>query len=108
MRALSVVLAMVLCLCTGALSVQVNVEEQSFPLESVKDLVELLDLDDGDTELPQENVEEACKDPLLPKVFQRVCREEGTYDVFSELVKIISSADSCERCSNPACTGCKN
>ncbi|KAL7407906.1 hypothetical protein ABVT39_015468 [Epinephelus coioides] len=45
MRAISVFLVLVVCVCRGALGVQVKVGDKSFPFEAVKQLKELLDLD---------------------------------------------------------------
>uniref|UniRef100_A0A3Q1B2M7 Guanylate cyclase activator 2B n=1 Tax=Amphiprion ocellaris TaxID=80972 RepID=A0A3Q1B2M7_AMPOC len=105
MRALDgVVVVIVLCLCTEALGVQVNVEGVSFPLEAVKQLKKLFNLDEKIPELTKKNVEDVCANRDLPQVFKPVCQEEGRQAVFSKLVRI--PLDVCEICSFAACTGC--
>ncbi|KAF0035532.1 hypothetical protein F2P81_013290 [Scophthalmus maximus] len=84
MRSLSVVVLLVLCVSSGA--VQVKVGDRSFPLEAVKQLKELMDLDDDiSPRLSETSVMAACSNPLLPQVFQTVCRGKGTGVVFSRL-----------------------
>uniref|UniRef100_A0A3Q1CGY0 Guanylate cyclase activator 2B n=1 Tax=Amphiprion ocellaris TaxID=80972 RepID=A0A3Q1CGY0_AMPOC len=105
MRALDgVVVVIVLCLCTEALGVQVNVEGVSFPLEAVKQLKKLFNLDEKIPELTKKDVEDVCANRDLPQVFKPVCQEEGRQAVFSKLVRI--PLDVCEICSFAACTGC--
>uniref|UniRef100_A0A3B5AU84 Guanylate cyclase activator 2B n=1 Tax=Stegastes partitus TaxID=144197 RepID=A0A3B5AU84_9TELE len=106
MRALSVVLVMVLCLCTGALGVQVNVRGKSFPLKAVRQLKELMTVNDASIELTQKNIEDVCTDFRLPQVFWLVCHqyEMDRFYVFSKLV--FNHLSECEICSFPACTGC--
>uniref|UniRef100_A0A3Q1FKG7 Guanylate cyclase activator 2B n=1 Tax=Acanthochromis polyacanthus TaxID=80966 RepID=A0A3Q1FKG7_9TELE len=104
MRALSVILVVVL-LCTGALGVQVMVGDRSFPLEAVKELKELMDLDEMNPQLTKDVVEDTCADPLLPQVFESVCADEvERKPVFYELV--FQNIDQCETCSFDGCTGC--
>uniref|UniRef100_A0A3P8TMX7 Guanylate cyclase activator 2B n=1 Tax=Amphiprion percula TaxID=161767 RepID=A0A3P8TMX7_AMPPE len=88
MRALSVVLVMVL-LCTGALGFLVKVRDRHFPLQAVKELKELMDLDEKNPQLTKKVVEEVCAKPLLPPVFRAVCDNEVERKaVFYELGKV--------------------
>uniref|UniRef100_A0A4W6DIW4 Guanylate cyclase activator 2B n=1 Tax=Lates calcarifer TaxID=8187 RepID=A0A4W6DIW4_LATCA len=84
MRSLCIVL--VLCVCSGALGVQVKVGDRSFPLEAVKQLKELMDLNDNvSPHLAETSVTAVCANPLLPQVFRTVCQGKGTGIVFSRL-----------------------
>ncbi|XP_059185862.1 guanylin-like [Centropristis striata] len=107
MRVLSVVLVLVLCACTGALGVQVKVGDMTFPLEAVKQLKELTDLDDNvSPHLAETSIVAVCSNPILPQVFRPVCQERGAGIVFSTLMFMITPVDPCEICAYPACTGC--
>lgn len=65
-----------------------QVGERSFPLEAVKRLKELMDLDDyTNPYLDETRVAAACANPLLPQVFQSVCQAKGTDLIFSRLGK---------------------
>lgn len=57
-------------------------------MEAVKQLKELMDLDDHvSPHLDETSVVAVCTNPLLPQVFRAVCQAKGTGIVFSRLGK---------------------
>lgn len=59
-----------------------------FPLEAVKQLVEMMDLDVGvSPHLSETSTVAVCANPLLPQVFRPVCHAKGAGLVLSELGK---------------------
>uniref|UniRef100_A0A8C9ZUL1 Guanylate cyclase activator 2B n=1 Tax=Sander lucioperca TaxID=283035 RepID=A0A8C9ZUL1_SANLU len=65
-----------------------QVGDRSFPLEAVKQLMELMDLDDNvSPHLAETSIVAVCTNPVLPQVFQPVCQGKGAAIVFSKLGK---------------------
>lgn len=65
-----------------------QVGDRSFPLETVKQLKELMDVDQSvSPRLAETSVVAVCANPLLPQIFHPVCQGKGAGIVFSELGK---------------------
>lgn len=63
--------------------------DRSFPLEAVKQLKRLMNLDDDVSRpLAETSVVAVCAHPLLPQVLRPVCQEKGAAAVFSKLGKV--------------------
>lgn len=72
------------CFCPFAL----QVGDRSFPLEAVKQLKLLLDLDTHvNPHLAGTSIAAVCDNPVLPQIFQPVCQERGAATIFSGLGK---------------------
>lgn len=61
--------------------------DRRFPLEAVKQLKKLMDLDDfnASPHLAETSVAAVCTDPLLPQVFRPVCHGKGAALTLSRL-----------------------
>lgn len=65
-----------------------QVGERSFPLEAVKQLKQLFNLnDDASPHLTEASVVSVCGHPLLPQIFRPVCQGKATDIVLSRLGK---------------------
>uniref|UniRef100_A0A673CJY2 Guanylate cyclase activator 2B n=1 Tax=Sphaeramia orbicularis TaxID=375764 RepID=A0A673CJY2_9TELE len=63
------------CLCNTVLSCCFQVGDRSFPLEAVKQLKELMNMDDHiSPHLAETRAASVCANPLLPLVFRPVCQ----------------------------------
>lgn len=71
-----------------SLFVPLQVGDRSFPLEAVKQLKEMMDLDeDVSPRLAETSAVAVCSNPLLPQVFRPVCQGRGAGITFSQLGK---------------------
>lgn len=73
--------------CFPSLS-PIQVGNRSFPLEAVKELKEMMDLEeDVSPRLAETSIVAVCSNPLLPQVFLPVCQGRGAGITFSQLGK---------------------
>uniref|UniRef100_A0A3P8TX21 Guanylate cyclase activator 2B n=1 Tax=Amphiprion percula TaxID=161767 RepID=A0A3P8TX21_AMPPE len=90
--------------------VLLQVEGRRFPLEAVKQLKKLFNLDEKIPELTKKDVEDVCANRDLPQVFKSVCQMNHyaciLFFFFSLLCfPVRIPLDVCEICSFAACTG---
>lgn len=64
-----------------------------FPMEAVRQLVEMMDVDKGvSPHLSETSIVAVCANPLLPQVFRPVCHAKGAGLVLSELGKNVQKS----------------
>ncbi|XP_006123699.1 guanylin-like [Pelodiscus sinensis] len=99
---------MLLMLAHSSQPVYVKEGEFSFPLEAVKKLKELLDVDARSKPhmMARTSFIPVCSRPELPKEFQDVCKREDVPLIFHRLNLAVQDIDICEICANAACAGC--
>ncbi|XP_072888611.1 guanylin-like [Hemitrygon akajei] len=82
--------------------------DYTFPLEDVKQLWALMDTQAKDNPAVASSASTGlCHSSELPKTFQSVCTSKDADQVFLRLGRLAQQADSCEICSQPACSGCE-
>uniref|UniRef100_A0A3Q4MLD3 Guanylate cyclase activator 2B n=1 Tax=Neolamprologus brichardi TaxID=32507 RepID=A0A3Q4MLD3_NEOBR len=87
------------------LSLSPQVGDKSFPLEAVKQLKKIMELDEKfGPHSDAHTFKTVCANPLVPQVFRPVCQKDEEVAVFSNLMVI--NMNECEICANPACAGC--
>lgn len=74
--------------CNLFWDIPLQVGDRSFPLEAVRELKELMELEDGlNPHLAETSSAAVCAHPLLPQVFRPVCQGKGAGIIFSRLGK---------------------
>ncbi|XP_005917928.1 guanylin-like [Astatotilapia calliptera] len=93
------------CVCGVPQGLWVRVGDKSFPLEAVKQLKKIMELDENlGSHSDAHTFKTVCANPLVPQVFRPVCQKDEEVAVFSSLMVI--NMNECEICANPACAGC--
>ncbi|XP_032755021.1 guanylin [Rattus rattus] len=108
----------VLCLL-GALAVlvegvTVQDGDLSFPLESVKQLKNLREVQEPilmshkkfAVRLPKPVAAELCSQPAFPEALRPLCEKPNAEEILQRLEAIAQDPNTCEICAYAACTGC--
>ncbi|EHA99301.1 Guanylin [Heterocephalus glaber] len=79
----------------------------SFPLESVKKLKDLREIQEPAVEGRRKLVAlPLCSHPGFPEELRLVCREPNAPDILHRLEAIAQDPSTCEICAYAACAGC--
>ncbi|XP_053433321.1 guanylin [Nycticebus coucang] len=86
----------------------------SFPLESVKKLKDLRELQEPRAgklrklePTPGESVvPEVCNNPMFPEELKPLCKEPNAEEILQRLEGIAEDPSTCEICAYAACAGC--
>ncbi|XP_026788634.3 guanylin [Pangasianodon hypophthalmus] len=108
MKTIILIALLLTTLCLVSEAVQVQDGENSYSLESVKVLQQLLDSSSvpkqQNPRLVKTSYSAVCGNPTLPQEFIGLCRQSDSALVFSRLAAM--PTDVCEICAYAACTGC--
>ncbi|XP_054427567.1 guanylin [Pteronotus mesoamericanus] len=79
----------------------------SFPLEAVKKLKDLQDLQEPNgRSFYRPVVPTLCSYPNFPKELKPLCKERNARQILQRLEAIAEDPSTCEICAYAACTGC--
>ncbi|XP_044092315.1 guanylin [Neovison vison] len=79
----------------------------SFPLESVKKLKDLQELQEPHTRKSGgPAVPQVCSHQKFPEELKPICKETNARDILHRLEAIAEDPSSCEICAFAACAGC--
>ncbi|XP_039094648.1 guanylin [Hyaena hyaena] len=84
--------------------------EFSFPLESVKKLKDLRELQEPGIRNRRQSgglvAPNACSHQKFPEELKPLCKEPNAQEILQRLEAIAEDPDSCEICAFAACAGC--